>query len=52
MVDYRDRILEFTELTKFTVYREPFTESIPLNASGSNEDKVNMTYLNPLLSLR
>jgi len=36
----------------YRVYREPFTGSIPLNANGSNQDKVNITYLNPLLSLR
>jgi len=36
----------------YRVYREPFAESLPLNTNGSNEDKVNITYLNPLLSLR
>jgi len=35
----------------YRVYREPFARSIPLNANGSNEDKVKITYLNPLLSL-
>jgi len=34
------------------IYREPFAESLPLNANGSNEDKINITYLNPLFSLR
>jgi len=41
----------FTEFTEFIEFTE-FAESISLNASGSNDDKVNMTYLNPLLSLR
>jgi len=27
-------------------------ESIPLNADGSNEDKVIITYLNPMISLQ
>jgi len=32
------------EVGYYRLYREPFARSIPLNANGSNEDKVNITY--------
>jgi len=40
----------FTEFTEFTENRR--NEHILLNANGSNEDKVYITYLNPLFCLK